>query len=217
MSSICATLRRRYLFLQMGLASLLTMARMWPWLEVFWYAATPQYFGGRLDRSFMNRWMDGKKHIDKSFWRDIIGIKGRWVVFFVDNIRWWDLLSRGHLPRDSGESCCGAWSLSRWRALHILGLRGCPPIRILLMVRAEMIILVSSYSKLRYRYVLLHSRWYNGDFVVSEVGVLFNLCGGCFQLHGIKPVLGCECIDAQILQMDELWIQLICPRENWSA
>ena len=35
MSSICATLRRRYLFLQMGLASLLTMARMWPWLEVF--------------------------------------------------------------------------------------------------------------------------------------------------------------------------------------
>jgi len=34
----------------------------------------------------MNRWMDGKKHIDKSFWRDIIGIKGRWVVFFVDNI-----------------------------------------------------------------------------------------------------------------------------------
>ena len=82
------------------------------------------------------------------------------------------------------------------------------------MVRAEMIILVSSYSKLRYRYVLLHSRWYNGDFVVSEVGVLFNLCGGCFQLHGIKPVLGCECIDAQILQMDELWIQLICPREN---
>ena len=28
----------------------------------------------------------GLVELDKSFWRDIIGIKGRWVVFFVDNI-----------------------------------------------------------------------------------------------------------------------------------
>ena len=154
------------------------------------------------------------------FWRDIIGIFS-WKVAELFSLwityRRWDLLSKGHLPRESGESCCGVWNILRWGALHILGLRECPLIRILLMVRAEMIILASSYSKLRCRCVLLHSRWYNGNVAVSEVGVLCYLCGGCFQLHGWNLYQVENMYRCAKLQMDYLWIQLICPREKWSA
>ena len=56
---------------------------------------TRQYFGGRLDGSLVSRWMDGKKHfiglvelyavvLARYHW-DIF-LKGRRVIFFVDNI-----------------------------------------------------------------------------------------------------------------------------------
>ena len=80
----------------MVLASRPMMARMWHRFEEFWYAAIPDNI--LVDASMVllvSRWMDGKKHIVGlvelyavvlAIYHWDIFLKGRRVIFFVDNI-----------------------------------------------------------------------------------------------------------------------------------